>query len=72
MLLKGLLDDYTSFKEVITQQQKIHDFKIFKQALRNIDEIEKTRINKRDEVYKNMIKKTENTFETNFKSKGII
>ena len=38
MVLKGLLDDFTPFVEVITQQERIHDFQKFKQALRNFDE----------------------------------
>ena len=38
MVLKRLLDDFTPFVEVITQQERIHDFQKFKQALRNFDE----------------------------------
>ena len=57
---------------MIAQQERIHDFQKFKQALRNFDETEITRINKRDEVSKNAIMKTENTFGTNSKKKGII
>ena len=72
MVLKGLPDDFAPFVEVITQQERIHDFQKSKQALRNFDETENTRINKRDEVSKNAIMKTENTFGTNSKKKGII
>ena len=50
----------------------IHDFQKFKQALRNVEETEKTRINKRDEVSKNTITKTEDNFESNCKNKGIV
>ena len=63
-MLKGLPDNYAPFVAVITQQERIHNFQKFKQALRNFEEIEKTMANKRDEVPKNTIMKTGNTFET--------
>lgn len=68
MVLKGLLDDYTSFVAVITQQGRIHDFQKLKQALTNFVETEETRINKRDKgSNKSTIIKTENAFGSNSK-----
>ena len=51
------------------QQERIQDFQKFKQALKNFEETEETRINKRDKVSKIMIMKTENTFVINSKNK---
>ena len=51
------------------QQERIKDFQKFKQALKNFEETEETRINKRDKVSKIMIMKTENTFGINSKNK---
>ena len=47
-------------------------FQKFKQALRNFEETKKTRIKERDKISKNVIMKTESTFGTSSKNKGII
>ena len=48
MVLKGLPDAYTPFAAVISHQERIQNFEKFKQALRNVEESKKTKINKYD------------------------
>ena len=48
MVLKGLPDAYTPFAAVISHQERIQNFEKFKQALRNLEESKKTKINKYD------------------------
>ena len=49
MVLKGLPDDCRAFVAVINQSDTVQNFQKFKQALRNFEETEKTRINKRSD-----------------------
>ena len=49
IVLKGLPDDYRAFVAVINQSDTVQNFQKFKQALRNFEETEKTRISKRSD-----------------------
>lgn len=48
MVLKQLPDAYTPFTTVISHQERFQNFEKFKQALRNLEENKKTKINKYD------------------------
>ena len=69
--LKGL-KDLKFFWQWLHSKKESHDFQKFKQSLKNFEETEKIRINKRDEVPKNATMKTENNFGSNSKNKGIM